>query len=161
VIVTKLSGNRRGYIVKLIGTEHELEVAARSIGTPEHMVGPASAENVDSDSDYEDVCKDSDESDSAAESDDSVDDEATLGISLKSLSADKWTFCEGLLDDPLYLDFPSYEIGKGGCIKLEDSMDPTTCLPYLLAFLPLAHVSSCFPDMRRIYNFIGKKVFQS
>jgi hypothetical protein len=44
MIVTKLSGTRRGYIVKLTGTEHELEVAARSIGTPEYMVGPACAE---------------------------------------------------------------------------------------------------------------------
>jgi hypothetical protein len=157
VIVTKLSGTRRGYIVKLRDTEHELKVAARSIGTPEHMVGPASAENVDSDRYYEDASEYSDESDSAAESDDAVDDEATHGNSLKSLSADKGTFCEGLLDDPQYRDFPSYEIGKRGHIKLEDSMDPTTCLPYLLAFLPLAHISSCFPDVRKDLQLHGEK----
>jgi hypothetical protein len=86
-------------------------------------------------------------------------EEATHGISLKSLSADEWTFCEGLLEDPLYRDFPSYEIIKRGRIKLEDSMDPTTCLPYLLAFLRTYRLASRTCETN--YNFMGEKVFQS
>lgn len=61
-----------------------------------------------------------------------------------------WTLYTSLLDDPIYQDYPGFQVNKKGRILLDDGVADEKCLPFFFAFFPVRQRSACFPDIRQM-----------
>lgn len=148
-VLSHIPGSR-SYMVVPDGTNDQIKVASRQL---KEVAGVRTSQKKpeDSSNSYNDNTEGGSDSDDDSGGDgENSETRNQAAYSLSSVTDKDWTFCNSLLDDPLYKDYPNFQMNKKGRILLDDGVDGKKCLPYFLAFFPLREMHACYPEIREM-----------